>query len=57
MWARNRGDIESALKKIKAKTLAIGIDTDILFPLREQQYLAENIPGAEFKIHSFFLRA
>ncbi len=52
---RNRGDIESALKKIKAKTIAIGITTDILFPLREQQYLAEKIPGAEFKfIHSSY---
>ena len=42
-----------ALKKIKAKTLSIGITTDMLFPLREQQYLGDAIPGAVFKaIHS-----
>jgi len=50
---RGRESIEAALKKIKAKTLAIGITTDILFPLNEQQFLAEHIPGAIFKtIHS-----
>ncbi len=50
---RGRSSIESALQQIKAKTLVIGIDTDILFPLSEQQFLAENIPGATFKaIHS-----
>jgi homoserine O-acetyltransferase len=50
---RGRVSIEAALKKIKAKTLVIGITTDILFPLNEQQLLADYIPGAEFKaIHS-----
>jgi homoserine O-acetyltransferase len=51
--ARNRGDVKTALKKIRAKTLVIGITTDILFPFREQQFLADYIPGAVFKaIHS-----
>lgn len=50
---RNRGSVEAALKKIKATTLIIGITTDILFPLGEQQFLAENIPGATLQvIHS-----
>lgn len=50
---RGRESIEAALKKIKAKTLAIGITTDILFPVNEQQFLADHIPGAIFKaIHS-----
>jgi homoserine O-acetyltransferase/O-succinyltransferase len=50
---RGRGSVEQALKKIKAKTLVIGITTDILFPLNEQQFLADYIPGAKFKaIHS-----
>ncbi len=41
------------MQKIKAKTLVIGITTDILFPLAEQQFIADNIPGAELKaIHS-----
>ena len=34
------------MQHIKAKTLVIGLYTDILFPLIEQQFLAENIPGA-----------
>ena len=37
------------MKKIKAKTLVIGITTDILFPLTEQELLAKYIPGAEFR--------
>jgi homoserine O-acetyltransferase len=45
---RGRGSIENALHKIKAKTCAIGITTDILFPANEQQFIAENIDGAEF---------
>jgi homoserine O-acetyltransferase len=50
---RKRPSVEAALKKIVAKTLVIGITTDILFPLNEQQFLADHIPGSEFKaIHS-----
>jgi homoserine O-acetyltransferase len=50
---RGRGSIENALHHIKSKTLAIGIETDILFPLVEQQFIAANIPGASYKsIHS-----
>jgi homoserine O-acetyltransferase/O-succinyltransferase len=45
---RKRTSAEAALKIIKAKTLVIGIDTDLLFPIREQKYLAEQITGAEF---------
>lgn len=43
---RGRTSAEAALKKIKAKTLVIGIDSDLLFPVREQEYLAKYIPGA-----------
>lgn len=50
---RGRAGVEAALKTIKAKTLTIGITTDTLFPLREQQFIADQIPGAVFKaIHS-----
>ncbi|MGH2649473.1 MAG: homoserine O-acetyltransferase, partial [Ginsengibacter sp.] len=45
---RGRISIENALQKIKAKTLAIGIETDILFPVSEQKFIAENIPGGKF---------
>lgn len=46
---RGRGGIENALEKIKAKTIAIGITTDILFPVSEQKFIAENVADAEFK--------
>ncbi|HTS42918.1 MAG TPA: homoserine O-acetyltransferase [Puia sp.] len=46
---RGRVSMEKALQHIKAKALVIGIETDILFPLREQQFLASHIPGAEYR--------
>lgn len=50
---RGRENIEGALKKIQAKTLCIGISTDILFPPQEQKLIAEHIRNAEYKeIHS-----
>ncbi len=52
---RNRSSIELALKEITAKTLVIGISNDILFPVAEQQFLANIISGATFKsIESFY---
>jgi homoserine O-acetyltransferase/O-succinyltransferase len=52
---RGRGGVQTALRRITAKTLAIGIETDILFPVVEQKFLAANIPGAAYKgIHSNF---
>lgn len=50
---RNFGSAETALKRIKSKALVIGIDTDILFPPSEQEFIADHIPNAVFKtIHS-----
>jgi len=43
---RGRGGAEKGLARIIAKTLVIGIRTDILFPVSEQVFLAENIQGA-----------
>lgn len=52
---RNRPSIELALREITARTLVIGISNDLLFPLSEQQYLANTIPGAQMKsIESFY---
>ncbi|WP_235906026.1 homoserine O-acetyltransferase family protein [Ginsengibacter hankyongi] len=45
---RGRGGVEIALHEIKAKTLAIGIETDILFPVAEQKFIAANIPNGKF---------
>ena len=44
---RSRGGISNALKKITAKTLVIGIKSDVLYPINEQEYLKENISGAQ----------
>ncbi len=45
---RNRGSVEAALASITAKALVIGVTTDILFPITEQQFLAAHIPNATF---------
>jgi homoserine O-acetyltransferase len=45
---RGRKSVEDALQSIEAKTLSIGINTDILFPVSEQRFIAANIPGAKF---------
>lgn len=47
---RGRTSTEKALQKIKAKTLVIGIESDLLFPIEEQIYLSQYIPNAEFKL-------
>jgi homoserine O-acetyltransferase len=47
--ARGRENVKSALQQIKAKALVVGIDSDLLFPIEEQKFLAKEIPGAEFK--------
>lgn len=46
---RGRTSIRQALRRVKANTLVIGIDTDILFPASEQKYLATYIPQAKYK--------
>src|SRR5690606_26769731 len=51
---RERGSVENALKRIKARALVIGISTDILFPVKEQQLIADNIPGAKLEIIESF---
>lgn len=42
--------VKNVLQRIKSKTLVIGINTDILFPIQEQQLLADNIPNAKLAI-------
>ncbi|MBI2729300.1 MAG: homoserine O-acetyltransferase [Sphingobacteriales bacterium] len=52
---RRRVSVEAALKTIHAKTLVIGISSDLLFPVKEQKFLAANIPNAQYEeIHSFY---
>jgi homoserine O-acetyltransferase len=53
--SRGRNSLEEALQRVQAKTLVIGIESDILFPLQEQQLLADLIHGARFDtIHSLY---
>lgn len=47
---RGRGGCEAALAQIRADTLVVGIQSDILFPLEEQIFLAEHIPGARLEL-------
>jgi homoserine O-acetyltransferase len=52
---RNRNGVEKALSLIKARTLVIGIKSDVLFPLEEQQYLFRHIPkSALAELDSFY---
>ena len=47
---RNRGSIDQALALIKAKTLVIGIDSDLLFPITESEQLALAIRHAQMQV-------
>jgi homoserine O-acetyltransferase len=47
---RGRGTVAKALEKIKAHTLCIGIETDILFPVVEQQLIASHVGGARYEM-------
>jgi homoserine O-acetyltransferase/O-succinyltransferase len=52
---RNRGGVESALAGIKAKTIAVGISSDLLFPPNEQKLIAQFVPDSSyFEIDSFY---
>ncbi|MDP2036712.1 MAG: homoserine O-acetyltransferase [Ignavibacteria bacterium] len=53
--SRKRGSLQNALSQIKAKTLSIGIDTDLLYPVSEQKEIAKLVPNAEyFEIKSVY---
>jgi homoserine O-acetyltransferase len=44
---RGRGELAEVLQSIQAKTLVIGIVSDLLFPISEQRFLSSKIPCAE----------
>ena len=44
---RNRESVENALNRITAKALVIGIESDVLYPIGEQEFLQKHIPQAE----------
>ncbi|MEM9022201.1 MAG: homoserine O-acetyltransferase [Bacteroidota bacterium] len=47
---RGRQGIANALQRVAARTLVIGIASDILCPLTEQEFLAEYIPDAALAV-------
>lgn len=44
---RKRGGVQEALKKVKAKTLVIGVNSDLLFTKNDQQVLAHGIKQSQ----------
>ena len=52
---RGKVSVEKALETIKAKTLVVGISSDLLFPPHEQEFLAKHISNSSFQlIDSFY---
>jgi len=47
---RNRGGAEKALGCVNIPALVLGIDSDVLYPLHEQEELASLFPNGELKV-------
>ncbi|GGG13943.1 homoserine O-acetyltransferase family protein [Pontibacter amylolyticus] len=47
---RDRGGIAKALERLKAKSLFVGVDTDLLFPVEEQEHLHRLVAGSRFAL-------
>ena len=50
--SRDRGEYEAVLASIQQPTLVVGIDSDVLYPLSEQQELVQHLPQATLEILS-----
>ncbi|HRR08448.1 MAG TPA: homoserine O-acetyltransferase [Rhodothermales bacterium] len=48
--SRGRGVYEDVLRSLHIPVLVVGIDSDLLYPLAEQEELARHIPRAHFRI-------
>ena len=48
--ARGRDSYETVLSDVSQPTLFVGVDTDLLFPIAEQEELARLIPNAELQV-------
>ena len=47
--SRDRKSLEDALKCIKADTLVLNLQGDLLFPLEDQKFLADHIKNARLE--------
>jgi len=47
---RDRGGVDAALRSLRIPVLVIGIDSDVLYPLHEQEEMAGLIPMGELKV-------
>lgn len=45
---RDRGGVETALKSIKARVLAVGVDSDLLFLAEEAKYLSQAVHSGSY---------
>ncbi|MGE7386291.1 homoserine O-acetyltransferase MetX [Streptomyces sp. NPDC004126] len=43
---RGRGGVRTALARVRARTLVAGVDSDRLYPLAQQERLADGVPSA-----------
>ncbi|MFT4601494.1 MAG: homoserine O-acetyltransferase [Arenicella sp.] len=48
--SRGRSSLEDVLRTVRSKTLVIGVDSDLLFPISEQEFLHSHIPKSEFGV-------
>ncbi|HLW21538.1 MAG TPA: homoserine O-acetyltransferase [Cyclobacteriaceae bacterium] len=46
---RGRDGVEKALSDIKARVLAIGVDTDVLFTPSESQFISKHVPNGTYR--------
>lgn len=47
---RNRGGKKKALSSVRIPTMVLGIDSDVLYPLHEQEELSKLFPNGELRI-------
>jgi homoserine O-acetyltransferase len=47
---RGRGSVKEALHRIQTKTLVVGIDSDLFYPLEEQRLIADSISDSRLRV-------
>ena len=48
--SRGRGTMEEVLSHVEIPVCVLGIDSDVLYPLQEQEEIANGLPNGELKI-------